>query len=38
MKKLNLEKIVNTNKPELTFLVGKTLCGKTTLIQEIIKK
>ena len=37
MKKLNLEKIVNTNK-QLTFLVGKTLCGKTTLIQEIIKK
>ena len=38
MKKLDLEKIINTNKPELTFLVGKTLCGKTTLIQEITKK
>ena len=38
MKKLNLEKIINTNKPELTFLVGKTLCGKTTLIQEITRK
>lgn len=38
MKKLDLEKIINTNKPELTFLVGKTLCGKTRLIQEITKK
>ena len=38
MKKLDLEKIINTNKPELTFLVGKTLCGKTTLIQEITRK
>lgn len=37
MKKLNLEKIINTNKPELTFLVGKTLCGKTKIIQEITK-
>ena len=37
MKKLDLEKIINTNKPELTFLVGKTLCGKTKIIQEITK-